>query len=63
MLDLQFDLPEADEKGRYVITEKMVKGLEPLVKLPLSTEEAPPPAPATPAVAPAAALAQDKKSA
>ena len=63
MLDLQYDLPEADEKGRYVITEKMVKGLEPLVKLPLSTEEATPPATATPAVAPAAALAHDKKSA
>lgn len=40
MLDLQFDLPEQEEKGRYVITEKMVKGLESLVKLPLSTEEA-----------------------
>ncbi|MCX7701953.1 MAG: ATP-dependent Clp protease ATP-binding subunit ClpX [Gemmataceae bacterium] len=30
MLDIMFDLPELDEKGRYVVTEDVVKGLKPL---------------------------------
>jgi ATP-dependent Clp protease ATP-binding subunit ClpX len=30
MLDIMFDLPELDQKGRYVVTEEVVKGLRPL---------------------------------
>ncbi len=30
MLDIMFDLPELDEKGRYIVTEDVVKGRKPL---------------------------------
>jgi ATP-dependent Clp protease ATP-binding subunit ClpX len=30
MLDIMFDLPEMEEKGRYIVTEDVVKGLKPL---------------------------------
>lgn len=44
MLDLQFDLPEQEDKGRYVVTEKMVRGEEPLTKSKPTTDS---PAPNT----------------
>jgi ATP-dependent Clp protease ATP-binding subunit ClpX len=30
MLDIMFDLPEMEDKGRYIVTEDVVKGLKPL---------------------------------
>ncbi len=32
MLDIMFDLPEMESKGRYVVTEDVVKGVKPLLE-------------------------------